>query len=135
PCALYSIRGKVALSRGYHIASMSLYVYVIGAAGLLVVAAFLGPQQLFAMGSNPERAFQAWGLLLTIALAQTLGALWAYTAGLRHLEASVASILATFEPVVATALAYFVLREPISWPQVAGGGFILAAVLLCRPAR
>ncbi|MFL5734736.1 MAG: DMT family transporter [Chloroflexia bacterium] len=130
--ALYSILGKVSLGRGYHIATMSLYVYGIGAAGLLTVALFLGPGQLFDMGANQEGAFEAWGLLLTIALAQTVGALWAYTAGLRHLEAGTASILATFEPVVATALAYFVLHESIEWPQLVGGGLILVAVLMTR---
>jgi DME family drug/metabolite transporter len=131
--ALYSILGKISLRRGYHIATMSLYVYGIGAGGLLVVAFLLGPGQLLSLGASETGAVEAWSLLALIALAQTLGALWAYTAGLRHLEAGVASILATFEPVVATALAYFVLREPIDWPQLVGGGLILGAVLLCRP--
>ena len=126
--ALYSILGKFSLNRGYHIATMSLYVYGIGAAGLLVVALLLGPAQLFSMGGSAG----AWGLLLMIALAQTVGALWAYTAGLRHLEAGVASILATFEPVVAAALAYFVLRESLELLQVIGGGLVLCAVLMMR---
>ena len=129
--ALYSILGKVSLGRGYAIATMSLYVYGIGAIGLLVVALFAGPSQLFAMGADPA----AWSLLLLIALAQTVGALWAYTAGLRYLEAGAASILATFEPVVAAVLAYFVLHESIEWPQAAGGVLILAAVLLLQARR
>jgi drug/metabolite transporter, DME family len=124
--ALYSILGKVSLGRGYAIGTLSLWVYGIGAAGLLVVALFAGPGQLFAMGSSLE----AWGLLLVLALAQTLGALWAYVAGLRHLEAGVASIIATFEPVVAALLAFFVLRETIEWPQVAGGALILGAGMI-----
>ncbi len=126
--ALYSILGKFSLNKGYHIATMSLYVYGIGAAGLLLVALLLGPTQLFSMGADVG----AWGLLLMIALAQTVGALWAYTIGLRHLEAGVASILATFEPVVAAALAYFVLHENLQLPQVVGGGLILCAVLLLQ---
>lgn len=126
--ALYSILGKFSLHRGYHIATMSFYVYGIGSVGLLVVALFLGPGQLFGMGADVG----AWALLLLIALPQTVGALWAYTAGLRHLEAGAASILATFEPVVATMLAYFVLRERIEWPQFVGGGFILSAVMLLQ---
>jgi drug/metabolite transporter (DMT)-like permease len=126
--ALYSILGKLSLRRGHHIATMSFYVYAIGAAGLLFVALFLGPGQLVSMGADPL----VWGLLTLIALAQTLGALWAYTAGLRHLEAGVASILATFEPVVATLLAFFVLHEVIEWPQLVGGALILGAVLLLQ---
>src|SRR5207237_10115290 len=103
--ALYSILGKVSLRRGHSIATLSFYVYAIGAAGLLVVALFLGPGQLFSMGADAG----AWSLLIVLALGQTLGALAAYPASLRILEAGVASIVATFEPVVATALAFFVL--------------------------
>jgi drug/metabolite transporter (DMT)-like permease len=108
---------------------MSLYVYTIGSAGLLA-AAFTGGWdglgQLFAMGGDPA----AWGLLVVVALVQTVGALYAYTAGLRYLEAGVASILATFEPVVAALLAYFVVHEQLEWLQVVGGAMVLLAVLL-----
>lgn len=130
--ALYSILGKVSLRRGYHIATMSLYVYTTGAVGLLAAALLTGPGQLISMGAS----FEAWALLLLLALAQTTGALWAYTAGLRHLEAGVASILATFEPVVAALLAYFVLRERVEWPQLVGGALILGtAVLIMRTTK
>ncbi|HYO49724.1 MAG TPA: EamA family transporter [Chloroflexia bacterium] len=126
--ALYSILGKVSLRRGYSIATMSFYVYTIGAAGLLAAALVGDPAQLFSMGAN----FEAWGLLLVLALAQTLGALAAYTAGLRYLEAGVASILATFEPVVATVLAFTILHETIEWPQMVGGACILVAVIVLQ---
>ena len=134
--ALYSILGKLSLRRGYPIATMSLYVYAIGAAGLLVVALVgggtEGAGQLFAMGADPS----AWGLLLVLALAQTIGALYAYTAGLRHLDAATASVTATFEPLVAACLAYFVLHETLEWPQLLGGAFILVAVMLLQlPSR
>jgi DME family drug/metabolite transporter len=133
--ALYSILGKLSLRRGYPISTMSFYVYAIGAAGLLLVALFAtfvvgseGLPQLFAMGADPA----AWGLLLLLALAQTIGALYAYTAGLRHLEAGTASIIATFEPLVAAFLAYFVLHETLEWPQLLGGALILLAVILLQ---
>jgi drug/metabolite transporter (DMT)-like permease len=134
--ALYSILGKLSLRRGYPIATMSLYVYGIGAAGLLVVAVVgggpAGVGQLFAMGADPT----AWGLLLVLALAQTIGALYAYTAGLRHLDAATASVTATFEPLVAACLAYFVLHETLEWPQLLGGALILGAVMLLQlPSR
>jgi drug/metabolite transporter (DMT)-like permease len=128
--ALYSILGKVSLHRGYSVATTSFYIYSIGVLGLLVVALVVGPGQLLEVGDNPG----AWGLLLVLALVQTLGAVAAYVTGLRYLEAGVASILATFEPVVATILAFAVLHEAIDWPQMLGGAFILGAVLLlqCR---
>jgi DME family drug/metabolite transporter len=133
--ALYSILGKVSLRRGYPIATMSFYVYATGAAGLLVVAMFApnpggdaGAAQLVSMGADPA----AWALLLMLALFQTIGALYAYTAGLRHLEAGTASILATFEPVVASVLAFFVVGERLEWPQIVGGGLVLLAVVLLQ---
>lgn len=92
--ALYSILGKFSLYRGHHIATMSFYVYAIGALGLLAAVPFAGLPEVPSPG--------AWALLFSLGIIQTIGALWAYTAGLRHLDASVASILATFEPVVAT---------------------------------
>jgi DME family drug/metabolite transporter len=134
--ALYSILGKLSLRRGYPIGTMSLYVYGIGAAGLLVVAFAggdpAGAGQLFAMGAD----LSAWGLLLVLALAQTIGALYAYTAGLRHLDAATASVTATFEPLVAACLAYFVLHETLEWPQLLGGALILLAVMMLQvPSR
>lgn len=126
--ALYSILGKVSLNRGYSAATTSFYIYSIGVLGLLVVAFVAGPSQLLEMGDNPG----AWGLLLILGLVQTLGAVAAYVTGLRYLEAGVASILATFEPVVATALAFFILHEAIDWPQIIGGLLILGAALLLQ---
>jgi drug/metabolite transporter (DMT)-like permease len=134
--ALYSILGKVSLRRGYPIATMSFYVYTTGALGLLVVALFApdprgnsgGAAQLVSMGADAW----AWALLIGLALFQTIGALYAYTAGLRHLEAGTASILATFEPVVASVLAFFVLGERLEWPQIVGGGLVLLAVVLLQ---
>jgi drug/metabolite transporter, DME family len=134
--ALYSVLGKVSLRRGYPIATMSFYVYAVGAVGLLVVTLLVpgpsgdsgGAAGLVSMGADPW----AWVLLVVLALFQTIGALYAYTAGLRHLEAGTASILATFEPVVAGVLAYFVLGERLEWPQVVGGALVLLAVVLLQ---
>ena len=109
--ALYSILGKFSLQRGYNIATMSLYVYSIGTIGLLIVALFTGsPGSGLDVLSVPADS-GAWLLLLALAVFATIGALYFYTAGLRHLEASSASIIATLEPVVATALAFFVVGE------------------------
>jgi DME family drug/metabolite transporter len=126
--ALYSILGKFSLQRGYPIATMSLYVFGIGSAGLLVAALLTNPGQLLAVGAG----WGGWGLLLLLAVAQTLGALAAYTSALKYIEAGAASIIATLEPVVATLLAYFVLHESLYWHQLLGGVLIMAAVLLLQ---
>jgi DME family drug/metabolite transporter len=125
--ALYSILGKVSLNRGYSAATTSFYIYSIGVSGLLVLALIVGPETLL-VGDKPG----AWGLLLVLGLVQTLGAVAAYVTGLRYLEAGVASILATFEPLVATFLAFVLLHEAIAWPQMLGGLLILGAVFLLQ---
>ncbi|MEO5951516.1 MAG: DMT family transporter [Chloroflexia bacterium] len=130
--ALYSILGKFSLQRGYNIATMSLYVYSIGALGLLVVALVTSSPGtgLDVLSVAPDAG--TWLLLLVLAVFATIGALYAYTAGLRHLEAGAASIIATLEPVVATALAFFVVGEHIEWPQLLGGLSILAGVMVLQ---
>ena len=59
--ALYSILGKLSLGRGHHIATMSFYVYGIGALGLFVVALVAGPGQLVSMGGDEQVGCAAGG--------------------------------------------------------------------------
>lgn len=74
-----------------------------------------------------------WGTLLFLALVPTLGGFGAYTVGLGHLPASVASILAAFEPVTTAIIAYFYLGETLDATQLIGAGLILASVMMLRP--
>jgi drug/metabolite transporter (DMT)-like permease len=48
---------------------------------------------------------------------------------LRYLEATVATILATIEPVMATLWAALFLGESLTWPQIIGGGLVIAGVV------
>jgi DME family drug/metabolite transporter len=73
----------------------------------------------------------AW--LLVLAVGPTVGASVAYAAGVRTVPVSVASLVATLEPVLAALLAYLVLGETLSIGQMVGGGLILLAVWLLRP--
>lgn len=73
------------------------------------------------------------GWLLALALGPTVGASVAYAAGVRHVPVSIASLVATLEPVLAAVLANLVLGETLSPGQVAGGCLILFAVWLLRP--
>jgi drug/metabolite transporter (DMT)-like permease len=68
-------------------------------------------------------------LLIATGLFDT-GANLLYGASGRHGLISVVSVLGTLYPVVLVALAYFVLRERISRPQLAGVALALAGVAL-----
>jgi drug/metabolite transporter (DMT)-like permease len=63
----------------------------------------------------------------------TLGGFGAFTIGLSHLPASVASILAAFEPVTTALIAYFMFAEILEPFQLLGAGCILCGVVLLRP--
>jgi DME family drug/metabolite transporter len=71
--------------------------------------------------------------LLLLALGPTVGASVAYAAGVRTVPVSVASLIATLEPVLAALLAFLVLGETLGLGQIAGGALILLAVWLLRP--
>ena len=74
--------------------------------------------------------------LLILGLIPTLGGGIAFNAGLHHIPASNASIIATLEPVIAAALGWAVWGERLDAPQLLGAGLILAAVvILQRPSR
>lgn len=73
------------------------------------------------------------GWLLALALGPTIGASVAYATGVRSVPVSVASLIATVEPVVAAVLAFVVLHQRLEAGQMAGGALILLAVWLLRP--
>ena len=69
-----------------------------------------------------------WLLIGALALLSTVIAITALAAGTERVGPSTATILSTFEPVVATILAFLVLDERLSVLQVLGGLLVLASV-------
>ena len=123
--ALWSVFNKVGVK---HTNPWTLQCYgmLIGSAVLLL---FQPLTPLAGVSQSP--AAVAW--LLVLALGPTVGASVAYAAGVRAVPVSVASLVATLEPVLAAVLAYLFLGETLSIGQVAGGALILLAVWLLRP--
>lgn len=79
---------------------------------------------------------EAWLWLVLIALISTVVAVSAFFAGLRRVGPSEAAILSTFEPPVTVVLAFLILGERLTAPQLAGGALVLVAVVLLQlPAR
>lgn len=73
---------------------------------------------------------RALGALLALSLFSTYGAYLAFYAGLRRLPATVASVVATLEPVVAVVLAYLLFGEVLSPLGYFGALLVILAVLL-----
>lgn len=124
--ATYSLIGRVA-TRTYTAWTSLFYAFLFGTIFLLPVS--LGVHS-FVPAALP---LDGWGTLLFLALVPTLGGFGAYTIGLSHLPASVASILAAFEPVTTAIIAYFVFGEVLDAPQLLGAGMILWSVIMLRP--
>jgi len=106
--------------------SMGLLSYVfltyLSAAVILLVVAFASGQR---MGGYPGMTY-LWFVLLAL-VPQLLGHSslnWA----LRFVPATMVTIAVLGEPVGATALAFFILKETPSWLEIGGGVLILAGI-------
>ena len=95
------------------------------AAGALFLLATQSPSRMVSAFAQPGAAL--W--LVVSALVSTLAGHTLFAFGLRFLEATVATILATVEPVMATLWAVIFLGESLTWPQVVGGALVIAGVI------
>ena len=126
--ASYSLLGRVA-TRRYSAWTALFYAFLFGALFLSPLGLITGE---FVPSSLP---LDGWGTLVFLALVPTLGGFASYTIGLTHLPASVASILAAFEPVTTAIVAYFVFGEILDLPQLLGAALILWGVIMLRPKK
>ncbi len=113
--ALYYIFGKHFLSR-YRTPVIFMYALPVGGLVLFPLTTFTAKTPL------------AWVGILACGLVATYAAYSFYYAGLRHLEATRAAVVATLEPVVAALLAFAWWGESFSGPAWIGSGLILGAV-------
>ena len=115
--SLYYTVGKYFSGR-YSSANLFLYVLPIG---IVCIVPFVD----FA----PKNAV-AWGALIAVSIVSTYLANCFYYQGVKYLEAGRASIVATIEPVVATAAAYVILGESLSLLGYLGAAVIITAVII-----
>ncbi len=97
------------------------------AAVVFVVAGLVSGQlDLGAMG------LAAWGSAAGLALFCTVMAITAFLAGVKRVGPGTAAIVSTVELVVTIALAVVLLGESLGPIQLAGGGLVLAGVVLLQ---
>jgi drug/metabolite transporter (DMT)-like permease len=99
--------------------------------GALFLLFFRGPQTLLKF-NYPE---VAWIFIFTLAIVPTLLGYSFYTKGLKYLEASRAGIVATWEIVVATALAFIIFEEKLSLIQILGAVLIFWGIFIIKKRR
>lgn len=120
--ALYTIFGKLAL-KYYSPFTVTLYTFIVAA---VVLVPFTGIWQKLNILFNTETLLFATGL----AFVPTVMAYLMYTWGLERTEGSIASVIATVEPIVATILGVFLYNERMGALHVAGAVLILISVMI-----
>lgn len=123
--AAYILLNKKASQLGYTTWTVNAYGLGLGSIFLLF---FQSPGSLHLTLSSPSTLI----LLFLLGLLPTLGGGLAFYAGLQRISAVNASIVATFEPVVATSLGWLFFSEALSLVQILGGLLILSAVILIQ---
>lgn len=127
--ALYSIFGVVLLKR-YHPFTVTVYTFTIaGIVSLLISNPTEQIPVLISGGSSAMVTAVAMGIV-TAAIPYLL-----YTLGLRDMEASRASVLATAEPMVAAILGILVYHEDVTPTKLLGIALILGAILLLNARK
>jgi len=133
--AVYSIMGRAAAQRNMPTWSTLLYIFFAAAVFLLlyqVIPALMPGSpyslNLLALGNS----LTGWAVLAALALGPTIGGYGLYTVSLAYLPASVANLIATLEPTMTAALAYFLLGETFTLLQVVGSILVLLGVVILR---
>ncbi|HEY9438693.1 MAG TPA: EamA family transporter [Streptomyces sp.] len=110
------------------------YGLLIGAAVLTVVARPWGMdwQVLAGRAGMDGNAVPAWLLLLWIVLLATVFAYVTGVVSVRLLSPQVAGVVACLEAVIATVLAWVLLGEHLSAPQLIGGAVVLIGAFIAQ---
>ncbi|MDO5546342.1 MAG: EamA family transporter [Eubacteriales bacterium] len=123
---LYSIFGTFAL-RKYQPLTVTTYAFLFGAAGALVLC---NPVEIVGIISTAPNPWSLVLLLVVTAFVTAVLPYLLYTVGLSNMRASAAAIMASIEPVVATAAGALVFGEALTVPAFAGIALVLAAIVV-----
>jgi DME family drug/metabolite transporter len=122
--AFYSIFGKLSTPR-YSPWTATAYSFGFGAFFLLLTQR---PAHLVSMGNAPL----GWLTLFILAAGPTLIGFALYMVSLGYLPVSVASLIATLEPVFTAILAFFLLGERLNVIQIVGSLLVILGVVSLR---
>ncbi|MEV0123916.1 EamA family transporter [Streptomyces sp. NPDC050703] len=131
-----SDQGSDAGDDAPHPLGVIAYGLLVGTAVLTVVARPWGMDWQVLAGSADldGSAVPAWVLLGWIVLLATVVAYVTGVLAVRRLSPQVAGVVACLEAVIATALAWVVLGEHLSAPQIVGGAVVLVGAFIAQSA-
>jgi drug/metabolite transporter, DME family len=119
--ALYNLAGRWSAKRFPNAWTLTAYGFLFAALGLLLTQR---PDTIFSLGTH----WDGWLLLLLLAVPTILG-YGLYTVSLRYLQASVAGLIASLEPVLTAIMAIIFLGEMLEPLQWLGAFLIFGAIV------
>lgn len=122
--ALYSIFSRFAIIRGYESITISFYTFLIATFGTIP---FCNINRVRDCVFSGEGEFV---LVMGLALISTVLPYILYTRGLKGLENTQASIIASIEPVTATILGVLCYKESLSIIAIAGICLVIQGIVL-----
>ncbi len=125
--ALYSIFGNVALKK-YSSETVTAYTFLVAA---IFLAPFCLRPAFLAHLSQPS----VLGNGLAIGIFSTLAPFLLYTAGLKHVPPGKASVMAFVEPMVATLVSVFILKESMRVAGMLGIVMIFGSIVILNTGR
>ena len=126
--ALYSIFGRIALSK-YDSLTVTAYTFIFAAIGALFLIDVPDMIQVSA------KHLDSFALSLVFAVVSAVLPYIFYTYGLSHTDTGKASIMATFEAVMASVAGFAVFGEKLTVLGIIGIAFVLFAVALLNPVK
>lgn len=126
--AFYNLMGKSAAQRGLDTWNSLLYSFAFATLFTFVFNLLPGTSTALV----PDLPLNGWLILILLSFGPTVLGFGLYTASMRYLSASTASLLATLEPAFTAVEAYLWLGERLSIVQIIGSLVILAGVVLVR---
>ncbi len=122
--ALYSIFSRYALDRGYHSLTISFYTFVFA---MFATIPFAHYSEMIGICKDDLGII---GFCFLFGLISTVLPYITYTSGLKNMENSKASIIASIEPVTATLLGVFLYHEKLSVLEIIGVILVLGAITI-----
>jgi drug/metabolite transporter (DMT)-like permease len=134
--AAYFLLGERGAATEHPIA-MATWGLVVGAVAMCLLAPMwtIPVRQLTAGAALGPWHPSTWSVLLVIALLSTVAAYVTGMAAMRHLPSAVMSVLALAEPVISIGLAWLLLGQALSVPQLLGGVLILTGATVVQLAN
>ena len=122
--ALYSIFGRYALQRGYNSITITFYTFLFAT---LCTIFLVDVSSIINIVEN-HVGLSVYGVFMILFV--TLCPYLCYTKGLAGMENGTASVIASIEPVMATALGILIYKEEMTFVNAVGMVLVLVSIVM-----